>query len=344
VIVANGLRWGILGTGNIARQFTAGLKTSQRGNRAVAVGSRAIETAKHFAQTHELDRFYGTYDALLADREVDAIYVSLPNTLHHEWTIRALRAGKHVLCEKPFAMSVAEAQEMFDAAKRAGKLVVEAFMYHSHPVTDAIKRAIADGAIGRLQLIRASFCYRTIRTDVNVRFKPELGGGGLLDTGCYCVNFARTFAQAEPTRISVFGRMHHTGVDDLVVANLEFPGGIFALFSIGTQVQANNVAQLCGSEGYIEIPVPWKPPQLRAEYSIAYSAPPRMDNLTTSAPTTAPPRKTFHVDAPATLYALEADDFAATVLDGRPPRITEADTIGNTRVLDEMRRQLQQVK
>ena len=128
--------------------------------------------------------------------------------------------------------------------------------------------------------------------------------------------------------------------DDLLVANLEFPGGVVAIFSIGTQVQANNMAQLCGSEGYIEIPVPWKPPQLQAEYSIGYSAPPRMDNLGTSAPTPAPARKTFRVDAPATLYALEADDFAASVLDGRPPRITDVDTIGNTRVLDEMRRQL----
>ncbi|MGH7213542.1 MAG: Gfo/Idh/MocA family protein, partial [Tepidisphaeraceae bacterium] len=162
------LRWGILGTGNIARQFAAGVRTSSRGALA-AVGSRARESADAFARTYEIPSSHAGYDALLRDASVDAVYNSLPNSMHHEWTIRALRAGKHVLCEKPFATNLAQSQEMFDVARTAGKVLVEAFMYRSHPLTLAVKRAVDDGAIGRLQLIRTSFCYRTSRIAGNIR-------------------------------------------------------------------------------------------------------------------------------------------------------------------------------
>ena len=147
------LQWGILGTGNIARQFCVGVNASRRG-RLVAVGSRATTTAKAFAMVHGIPSAHGSYDDLLADRSVQAVYISLPNTLHHEWTIKALQAGKHVLCEKPFATSAAQAQEMFDVAQRAGLLLVEAFMYRSHPLTKAYVAAIDSGVIGQVKLIQ----------------------------------------------------------------------------------------------------------------------------------------------------------------------------------------------
>jgi predicted dehydrogenase len=292
-----------------------------------------------FASNHQIERAHAKYDALLGDPNVDAVYVSLPNSLHHEWTIRALQSGKHVLCEKPFALDANQSREMFDAARRAKRVLIEAFMYHSHPLMDAVRSAVDGGEIGQLLMIRASFCYKTNKIDGNVRFDRPLGGGGLMDVGCYCVNFSRTFAKAEPERIDVSAHFHPSGVDDLLVGTMRFPSGVLASFTCGTQVQADNTAYLCGSHGYIEIPVPWKPPRLQAAYTIAHSTPPRMDKPGAPAPS-APPRFTHHVDALADLYGCEANDFARVVLDAAAPRISESDTIGNMTVLDEMRRQI----
>jgi predicted dehydrogenase len=268
---------------------------------------------------------------------VDAVYNSLPNSLHQEWTIKALRAGKHVLCEKPFALTRAQAQEMFDASRKAGKVLVEAFMYRSHPLTHAVIDAVRSGEIGELKLIRTSFCYKTSRIDGNVRFQRELGGGGLMDVGCYCINFSRLLAGEEPVQVSAAMHMHERGVDDLLVATMRFPSGVLASFTCGMTVHADNTAYVCGSEGFIEVPIPWKPPPRQASYTIARSAAPRQD-LASGAATPRPPRQTRLVDASIELYALEADDFAASALDGKPPAVSEADTLGNMAVLDEMRR------
>src|SRR4029079_14380607 len=159
-----------------------------------AVGSRSVESARNFSIAHSIATAHGTYDALLADPTVDAVYISMPNSLHHEWTIKSLRAGKHVLCEKPFALTASEAKEMFDAAKKAGKVLVEAFMYRSHPLTLAVIDSLRGGEIGELRLIRTSFCYKTSRVEGNVRFDKKLGGGGLMDVGCYCLSLSRLLA------------------------------------------------------------------------------------------------------------------------------------------------------
>jgi predicted dehydrogenase len=330
------LRWGILGTGNIAKQFAAGMKSSRR-SVIVAAGSRQVATARDFIGLYGIARAHGSYDELLADGDVDAIYNSLPNSLHHEWTIKSLRAGKHVLCEKPFAMDLRETTEMFDVARQTNRVLVEAFMYRSHPLTKAVVDTIRSGAIGEVRLIRTSFCYRTTKIDGNVRFAPALGGGALMDVGCYCISFSRLIAGAEPTSSYATARKHPTGVDEVVTAAMHFPGDVLASFTCGMGVQADNTAYVCGTEGYIEIPVPWKPPVTGAVYTIARGTPPRQDN---PAPAKVPPRETRTVDANMELYALEADDFAATALDGRPPVVSESDTVGNMAVLDDMRKQI----
>lgn len=331
------LRWGILGTGNIARQFAAGVLTARRG-RVVAVGSRASESANAFARQFSLPEAHASYDSLLADRQVDAIYLSLPNSMHHEWTLKALRAGKHVLCEKPFASNQAQAEEMFDVAGKCGKMVVEAFMYRSHPQTQAVLDAIRRGDIGQVKAIKTSFCFRISKVDQNIRFKPELAGGAMMDIGCYCLSFARLVAGQEPDRIHAVGRMHPSGVDEAASGALHFPNDVVASFVCGMLLQADNTASICGTDGYIEIPWPWKP-QRRATYTIAHSTPPKQDAPPGSTPTR-PPRQDFTVEADAELYALEADDFAAAALDGVPPRVTRDDTLGNMRALDEIRRQI----
>lgn len=329
-----------MGTGNIARQFAAGVNSSAARGRIVAVGSRKAESAEQFAHQHQIARHHATYDALLSDPEVDAIYLSLPNSMHHEWTIRSLEAGKHVLCEKPLADDARQAEAMFAAADRAQRVLVEAFMYRSHPLTHAVKRALESGVIGTLRLIRTSFCYRARSIEGNIRFRPELAGGAMMDIGCYCVNFSRHFAGEEPRAVHAAAHLHDSGVDDVTSGTLAFPSGVVASFACGMSVQADNSAFLCGDEGYIAVPIPWKPPVRQAAYTIAYGAPPRMDQ-TAGIKTTRPPEpETCYVDAGKELYALEADDFAAAVLDGAPPALNKRDSIGNMRVLDEIRRQI----
>ena len=329
------LRWGFLGTGNIARQFAEGLAGAED-SRAVAVGSRRADSASGFSRTHGIERAHASYEALLGDTGVEAVYLSLPNSMHHEWTLKALRAGKHVLCEKPLARTAAESEEMFDAAAKAGRLLVEAFMYRSHPLLHAVTERIDRGAIGQLLLIRASFCYCTTKIEGNIRFDRALAGGALMDVGCYCVDFARLFAGAEPTAIHAAAHKHETGVDDRVAGTISFANGVLASFNCGMTLHADNTASLCGSAGFIEIPVPWKPPARKARFLLKHSQRPLQDG---SSQPMAPPVETFEVDAPKPLYALEADDFAASVRHNRPPTITRGESVGNMKILDEIRGQ-----
>ena len=331
------LRFGILSTGNIARQFAAGVAASGR-CAVVAVGSRDRASADSFAGQHGIRHAFGSYRELVQCPEVDAVYNALPNSLHHAWTVAALREGKHVLCEKPLARNAEEAEDMFNAALKFNQVLVEAFMYRSHPQTLAALEAVRSGAIGELKLIRTSFCYRTRRIEGNIRFDPALAGGGLMDIGCYCIDFSRLFANSEVAQVEVTGRIHESGVDDLAAGTLTFANGVVASFTCGMTVQADNIAYLCGPEGYIEIPVPWKPPKESAGFTIARGTPPRMDAAGQPAPA-APPRE-WRATPSGELYGIEADDFAAAVLDGRPPRVSADDSIGTMRILDVMRERL----
>ena len=326
-------RWGILATGNIAKQFARDLQGWGE-HRIEAVGSRSAESAAAFAREFGVPRAHGSYEALIVDPAIDAVYNSTPNSLHHEWTIRALRAGKHVLCEKPLAMNEAEAEEMFDEAQRQGRLLVEAFMYRSHPMTLAVLEQVRAGAIGNVRLIRTSFCFRIGKPAGNVRLDRALGGGALMDVGCYCVNFARLFAGAEPTALHATARMHESGVDEITTGTLAFGPNVLASFSVGMAVHADNAAYICGDEGYVQVPVPWKPPVHGAAYVLRRSAPPKQDNPKVAA---APPEQRFEVDSPGPLYAVEAEDFRAAVMEGKPPRLTREDSVGNMRVLDGLR-------
>lgn len=331
------LRWGFLGTGNIARQFAAGLTQSRR-SVLTAVGSRSVESARGLAGQFGAQSAHGSYEALLQDPDVDAVYLSLPNSMHHEWAIKALVAGKHVLCEKPFALDAAQSQQMFDVAQRCGKVIVEAFMYRCHPQTKLIVDHIAAGHIGQVRLIRTNFCYCTRRIDGNVRFDRTLGGGALMDVGCYCINLARFIAGSEPRQIHAVARMHERGVDELTGGVLGFDGGICATFSCGMTTQADNTLHICGTDGYIECAWPWKPQPGRAGFVIGRSVPPKQD-LQSGTPA-APPRREVPCDCNTDLFAIEADAFAAVVLDGAVPWITRNDTLGNMAALDEIRRQI----
>ncbi len=336
------LRFGIMSTGNIAQQFAQGLATADR-SVAAAVGSRNEQHAKDFAQRFNIARAHGSYEALLADDDIDAVYLALPNSMHHEWTLKALEAGKHVLCEKPLASNLAQARAMFDAARQHNRLLVEAFMYRVHPLTHAWQAAVLRGDIGKVRDIRTSFCYFSAKPQGNIRFDASLHGGALMDVGCYCINFARFVAGAEPLAVHAVGKLHDSGVDELTSATMLFPGGVTASFTCGMRLHADNTAMICGDEGYLRIPIPWKPPTKGAEFTVKQSTPPRMDQLAAAKSGSAgdkPSDSPQRVDSPGSLYGMEADAFAAAALDGVPPAITAADTLGNMAVLDEVRRQL----
>ena len=328
------LRWGILATGNIAHHFADGLADSTR-TCIAAVGSRTQAAANAYAQKHSVPHSHGSYDALLADDSVDAIYLSLPNSMHHEWTLKSLRAGKHVLCEKPLAANTVHAEEMFSVAEREDRLLVEAFMYRSHPATHALLEQVNRGVIGKLRLIRTSFCYRRRVIENNVRFDATLDGGALMDVGCYCINFSRLFAGTEPIELNCIGRVHVRGVDEYAAGTMGFANGIIATFVCGMTVQTQNAAMLCGDEGYIEVPVPWKPSK-QAQFTVASMAPPQQDGKV-SGPK---PPQTAHVNSEKSLYALEADDFATAALDGAEPVLSRDDSLGNMRVLERLIRQI----
>jgi len=196
------LQWGFLSTANINEALIAPLRVSER-NRLAAVASRSQDRADGYAKKWNIPKTYGTYESLLADPEVDVIYNPLPNHMHAEWTIKALEAGKHVLCEKPFALTVADVDSMIAAANRTGKVLAEAFMYRHHPQTLKVKELVDGGAIGRLQLIRGSFTFN-IDHEVDIRLDPATGGGAIWDVGCYPISYSRLIAGTEP--VEVYGR------------------------------------------------------------------------------------------------------------------------------------------
>ena len=328
-------RYGILGCGNIAGQFAADLADAQE-SVVAAVASRSADKARDFGARFGVspDHCFGGYARLLADNTLDAVYVALPNHEHHGWSKRALVAGKHVLCEKPFTLNTADAEDLFDTADNAGLRVMEAFMYRCHPLTQAVVDAVHSGAIGRLRMVRASFCYRTSRIGGNVRFDPAIGGGGLWDIGSYCVSVARLLAGCEPDAVHAAGHFHEAGVDDVAAGLLNFPNGVTASLTFGMSVQADNTLHLGGDAGWIQVPVPWKPAQRGATYVVGGQTPPKQD---LAAGGDGPPGpRTVAVDAPAPLFALEADAFTRAARSGGPLPVSRADTVGNVRVLAEI--------
>ncbi|MBL8805634.1 MAG: Gfo/Idh/MocA family oxidoreductase [Rhodospirillales bacterium] len=244
------LRIGVLGAANIARAFISGVAPSKKVVVA-AVASRDMAKAEAFARDTGVARSLGSYEALLADPEIDAIYNPLPNTLHAEWSIRAVKAGKHVLCEKPLATTAADARAMFAAARTAGRHLVEAYPYRAQAQTRKLAELVATGAIGRLHLVRSSFgVYFDDRA--NIRLRPDVGGGALLDAGSYAVSLVQLVAGRRPERVSANAQMFETGVDRSTVATLEFADGLLAQISCSFATAYHRHALVAGETGVIE--------------------------------------------------------------------------------------------
>lgn len=248
------VRFGVLSTANINQAVLAGARESDRVE-VVAVASRDQARAEAYARRHGIERAYGSYEALLADDDVEAVYISLPNSLHVEWSVRALEAGLHVLCEKPLGRLATDVERAFDAAERADRLLSEAFMWRHNPQASRLREVVQSGTIGTLRQIRAAFSF-TLNDEQNVRMRAELDGGALMDLGCYCVSGTRLLA-GEPE--SVFGTqvIGRTRVDVRFNGLLRFPGGVTAQFHCGLDLPAESWLEAIGSEGSVLLLDPW---------------------------------------------------------------------------------------
>jgi xylose dehydrogenase (NAD/NADP) len=248
------VRLGIVSTADINRKVIPGAHASDK-IELVAVASREQRRADEYARQWDIPRAYGSYEALLEDPEVDAVYISLPNTMHREWSIRSLEAGKHVICEKPFSRHPEDVEEAFAAAERTGRLLTEAFMYRHNPQTARLGELARDGAIGDLRVIRTAFSYALYDVD-NIRLRTDVDGGSLMDVGCYCVSGSRLLA-GEPE--SVYGQAYvgPTGTDWVFAGALRFPGDVLAVFDCGTCLTERDELEVVGSEGSLFLDDPW---------------------------------------------------------------------------------------
>jgi predicted dehydrogenase len=248
------VKWGIVSTADINRKVIPGAHASDRVD-LVAVASRDRARAKAYAREWDIPRAYGSYEELLEDPEIEAVYISLPNTLHVEWSIKAMEAGKHVLCEKPFTRNPADVETAFDVSERTGRRLTEAFMYRHNPQTAKLVELVAAGAIGELRLVRSTFSY-SLYDETNIRLRPEVDGGALMDVGCYCVSGSRLLA-GEPTAARGDAWIGPSGTDWVFAGMLHFPGDVLATFDCGTALRNRDELEAVGSEGSIFLDDPW---------------------------------------------------------------------------------------
>lgn len=304
------LRWGLLSTARINRALIPPLKSSAR-NSITTVASRDAAKAKEYAAQWDIPRTHGSYEALMADPEVDVIYNPLPNHLHAEWTIKALEAGKHVLCEKPLALTLAEVEAMFAAARANNRVLMEAFMYRHHPQTLKVKELVASGVLGQLQLVKGAFSFNLTNAD-DVRLVKEWGGGSIWDVGCYPLSYARYLVGSEPLEVSGQQYVGRGGVDESFFGQLRFAGEVYAQFDSAFRSPFRAAVEVVGSEGVLNITTPFKP---GAQETLLLTRGNEVEKI--------------EVNGPEMLYTGEVENMADAILNGTPIRVSELDSRGN---------------
>jgi xylose dehydrogenase (NAD/NADP) len=303
------LNWGFLSTSRINKVMFEPLRISER-NRLLAVASREKNRAIDYAREKNIERSYGSYAELLENKEIDVIYNALPNNLHAEWTIKAVEAGKHVLCEKPLALSLEDVDAISVAAKKNKKIVTEAFMYRTHAQTKLVKDIVKSGKLGKIKIIRSNFTFVMSNPD-DYRWKPEMGGGSLWDIGCYPLSYARAILAAEPMEVfgcQVTGR---TGIDDSFIAHIRFPGDVFACFDCSIKIPFRVFMEIVGDEASLRISRPFNPGRIET-LELTHSR--ETETITVQG---TPP------------YLSEVEDIADAILTKKLPVISLADSRAN---------------
>jgi len=307
------LNWGLLSTANINNALIPPLRVSER-NHLLAIASRTQQAADAYAREKKISRAYGSYESLLADPEIDVIYNSLPNLLHAEWTIKAVEAGKHVLCEKPLALNVEEVDAIQAAARKHGRVVMEAFMYRHHPQTLKVQEIVKSGSLGTLRLVRGSFSFRLSR-DGDVRLDPALGGGSIWDVGCYPISYARSVIGGNPLEVFGWQVTGPTGIDETFVGQMRFDHEVHAQFDCSFVIPLHWFMEIVGSEGVLTVPSPFKPETDEKIFLM------HRDKT-----------ETIKVKGQE-LYIGEVEDMADAILLGREPRISLEDSRANVAVI-----------
>lgn len=317
------IRWGIISTANIGRRRVVPAMKLANNSVVTAVASRDYARAKDFADELDIPTAYGSYEELIADPNIDAIYNPLPNSEHAEWSIKCAEAGKPTLCEKPFAKDAPEAQKMVDAFTSRGILFAEAFMYRFHPQTVRVKELVESGILGDIRIIRASFSF-SIQEEDNIRLSKPLAGGALMDVGCYCLNVMRLMTGEEPTGAKAFAKIgDHSGVDEVLTGVLQFPSGAVGHFDCSLRAQHNHSYEIRGSKGRIEVEQGFvMPPDQSTKIRVWENTSPGED------------RYEEIVIPPTNHYTIMAEDFADALINNRPPRYAPQDGVANMRVID----------
>ncbi len=317
--MSNKIRWGILSTARIGRRVIPAIQASRNGEVA-AVCSRSLERAEAWAARRQIPRAYGSYEELLADGEIDAIYNPLPNSMHAEWSIKCAKAGIPTLSEKPFASDAPEAQSIVDAFTERDLPLAEAFMYRFHPQHARAKEILAEGGIGELQIINSSFTF-PISNGANIRLSKALAGGALMDVGCYCVNLMRFMTGEEPDRVMAAARFGaQTGVDEALAGSLGFPSGVVGHFDCGLRAAGQHSYTLKGTEGMIAVPQ-------------SFVIDKAVDGIVRH---WRGDKFSEHIIPAVDQYQLMVEDFADALLDGRPPRFAPSDAVNNMIVVDKL--------
>ncbi len=317
------VRWGVLGAADIAVNKVIPAMQGSELSRVHAIASRSAERAATTASRLGIPNSHGSYQDLLADPDIEAIYIPLPNHLHAEWTVAAARAGKHVLCEKPLAMRSADASTMIDACEEAGVKLMEAFMYRLHPMWAEVRRMAGDGVLGELLAIESSFSYHNADPD-DIRNIPEFGGGALYDIGCYPVNVARMLFGSEPTDVKAsIRRDPNFGTDVVTSAVLDF-GGRHATFICSTQMEDDQRVAIYGTKGRLVVEIP---------FNIPHDRPTRILHYTGGDPPVAPGLEVHEIPA-ANQYGVQADAFSRSIREDTPVPTPPEDAVGNLLVME----------
>lgn len=303
------LQWGLLATARINRHIIPQLRASDR-NHLAAVSSRSSDRASSYAAEWEIPQSYGSYEALLADPDIDVVYNALPNHLHAEWTIKAVEAGKHVLCEKPMALTADNVDTIAQAAERAERVVAEGFMYRHHARTLRVQELVDNNTIGELQVVRGAFRFDLDRPN-DYRWDPDRGGGSLWDVGCYPLSFARTLIGQEPDEVFGYQRTGDTGIDVTFTGQLRFPDNTLVQIDSSFRAPGRMHMEIVGSDGAIRVPRAFKP---RTTSTILLETESTEESIKLEG---------------GELYRGEIEDMADAVLKGMPPRISLTDSRGN---------------
>ncbi|MFC1959585.1 Gfo/Idh/MocA family protein [Chloroflexota bacterium] len=319
--MAEPIRWGIISTANIGKnKVIPGIERSYNGVVA-AVASRNLESAQAFASELGIPKAYGSYEELIADPDIDAIYNPLPNSLHAEWSIKCAEAGKPSLCEKPLASDAAEAQTIVDAFAQRNVLFAEAFMYRFHPRTEQVKELVNSGAVGDITAIQATFSFDIGGRDGDIRLNKSLAGGALMDIGCYCVNAMRLMTGEEPETVKALAQIgEKSGVDETLVGVMEFPSGAMGHFDCSFRAPFTSTYEIRGSKGRIYVD-PAFVPNHTDETTIHYWNDEGHKEI---------------VLPPFDQYQLMAENFASAILTHHEPRFHPQDAVQNMVVIDKL--------